>query len=120
MTKICPSCRQDLPLTEYYRRRNKDGSGVYCKPCTFEQTIKRQRRLKAQAIAYKGSCCQLCGYDRYVGSLEFHHRDPAQKDFSLAHARLTAFEKVKGELDKCDLLCANCHREEHARMKGLL
>jgi formate-dependent nitrite reductase cytochrome c552 subunit len=52
--------------------------------------------------------------------LEFHHRDPTQKDFSLGHAKMTNFEKVKSELDKCDLLCANCHREEHARLKGQL
>jgi hypothetical protein len=55
-----------------------------------------------------------------MGCLELHHRDPGAKEFDFAHYRSTTFEKVKPELDKCILLCANCHREEHARLKGLL
>jgi hypothetical protein len=78
--------------------------------------MRRQRRLKQRAVDYKGSRCQRCGYDRYVGSLEFHHRDRSQKDFTFSQAKMKKFELVKDELDKCDLLCANCHREAHARL----
>jgi hypothetical protein len=108
------------PASAFYRRRGKEGHGVYCKSCTNRQSIERQQALKKQAVEYKGRCCSSCGYDRYIGSLEFHHVDPEGKDFTLAHAKNTNFEKIKAELDKCVVLCANCHREEHARLKGLL
>jgi hypothetical protein len=116
MTKICPMCRLELPMEAFYRKRRGDGVNVYCKRCAIEQTVTRQRLLKAQAIAHKGGRCQRCGYNRCDGALEFHHRDPAEKDFSLGHVGTTTFEKIKAELEKCDLLCANCHREVHAQV----
>ena len=118
--RICPRCTMRLPSSEFYRRRGKEGYGVYCKSCTNRQAIERQQALKKRAVEYKGGCCSRCGYDRYIGSLEFHHVNPDGKDFTLAHAKSTSFENVKAELDKCLLLCANCHREEHARINVLL
>lgn len=118
MTKWCHRCRQDVPVDNYYRRRGGTGTSPYCIPCMKDQALVRQRALKLQAIRYKGAKCQRCGYDRCVGALEFHHRDPSGKDFSLGHTKNTNFEKVRAELDKCDLLCANCHREIHAAIKG--
>lgn len=120
MTKRCPACEQDLPLDDYYYRRLEHRPSVYCKGCTNRQTTVRQHRLKQEACHYKGGKCEHCGYDRFIGALEFHHLDPEQKDFGLGQAKLTNFEKVKAELDKCVLLCANCHREEHARQRGRL
>jgi hypothetical protein len=116
----CPRCQQHVPLADFYRRRDGRDPTPYCKVCTNRQAVERQQRLKKQAVEYKGGCCAVCGYDRYVGSLEFHHEDDAVKEFNLSHAQCTSFEKIKTELDKCVLLCANCHREEHARLKGLL
>lgn len=59
-------------------------------------------------------------YDKCDQALEFHHIDPNLKDFSIAHVKLTKFSaKIMNELDKCVLLCSNCHREEHARLVGL-
>ena len=116
----CPRCTLRQPVSAFYRRRGKEGHGVYCKICTNRQSIERQQALKKRAVEYKGGCCSSCGYDRYIGSLEFHHVNPEGKDFTLAYAKNTNFEKIKSELDKCIVLCANCHREEHARLKGLL
>jgi len=119
--KICPRCKEEKKSDYFYKRRNKEGSSVYCKFCTNEQTIERQRKFKRSCIEYKGGKCESCGYDKYDGALEFHHKDPGKKDFTIANARLTSFsEKVKEELDKCSILCSNCHREEHAKIKGLL
>lgn len=76
-----------------------------------------RRRLKQKAIEYKGGRCARCGYDRCAGAMVFHHMDPTQKDFAIGskgHTR--AWEKVKIELDKCELLCANCHAEEHEKI----
>ena len=69
------------------------------------------------AIAYKGGCCQCCNYNRYVGALEFHHLNPDEKDFGIASKGYTrSWERNKEELDKCVLVCANCHREIHANI----
>lgn len=115
-TKICPCCKQEKLLDQFYtRRENKTSS--YCKECTNTQTIKRQQNLKQQALNYKGNKCISCGYNKYPGALEFHHLDPKEKDFSLSHVKLYKFtDKIKEELDKCILLCSNCHREIHANL----
>jgi hypothetical protein len=76
--------------------------------------------LKQEIVVFFGGRCARCGYNRYLGSLELHHTNPDVKEFDFAHSRSTTFEKIKPELEKCILLCANCHREEHARLKGLL
>jgi len=112
--RCCPRCDETKLTTEFYKRRGKEGASVYCKKCTGEQALERQRNLKQMAINYKGGSCQECGYHKYNGALEFHHIDPNEKDFHLSALKSYAFsDKVKTELDKCVLLCANCHREVH-------
>ena len=81
----------------------------------IQAVCKRRRAIKALAIEYKGGRCQLCGYDKYQGALDLHHTDRKQKEFSISdkgHSR--SWERVKKELDKCILVCANCHREVEA------
>ncbi len=68
--------------------------------------------LKEQAVAYLGGKCRCCGYDKCLASLDFHHRDPREKDFEIGGA--TSWESVMSELQKTLLLCSNCHRETHA------
>ena len=119
--KTCPKCDRDLPLNEFYvrTRGRADEPTSYCKRCLNQNSMERSRKLKQQAIAYKGGECEHCGYNKYEGALEFHHTDPSEKDFKVSTTRY-AFSKIKKELDKCILLCANCHREEHGRLNGLL
>lgn len=63
-------------------------------------------------VAEAGGRCCICGYDRYVGALEFHHLDPAQKRLGLAAGGLTlSLEVLRGEARKCVLVCSNCHAE---------
>lgn len=115
-TKICPHCKTEKNESQYYKRRNDKNLGSYCKDCAILQTSQRQRQLKQDAIDYKGGKCLACSYDKYQGALEFHHLDPKEKEFTLAHVRHTSFNKIKSELDKCILLCSNCHREIHANI----
>ncbi len=68
--------------------------------------------LKERAVEYLGGHCQICKYDRCVSALEFHHVDPREKDFEVS-AKM-GWAVVRPELDKCVLLCANCHRAVHA------
>jgi 5-methylcytosine-specific restriction endonuclease McrA len=81
---------------------------------------RRREKVRLMAVEYKGGRCQTCGYDRCIEALEFHHLDPARKDFEISHKGYTrSWEKVREEADKCILLCANCHREFHAGMLQL-
>jgi len=77
----------------------------------IKAVAKRRRRLKELAVEKKGGKCTFCGYNRYLGALDFHHLEG--KDFGLTRS----WAKVAKELEKCVLVCSNCHREIHA---GLL
>ena len=111
--KICPKCKTEKPIEDFYRRRNDANCSVYCKLCTSIETTERQRGVKQKAVDYLGGKCSICNYDKYIGALEFHHINPAEKDFTIAELKLSSFERIKNELDKCLLVCANCHREIH-------
>jgi hypothetical protein len=71
----------------------------------------QRQRTKAKAVAYKDGKCILCGYDRHITSLTFHHLDPENKRFNISHNLNQSWETLKQELDKCVLLCRNCHGE---------
>ncbi len=116
-TRFCPRCKKQVETKNFYQRRGKENSSTYCKSCTSEQTTERMRKLKSQMIEYKGGCCARCGYKKYQGALEFHHLNPKEKDFSPSHLKKYKFdERMKSELDKCILVCANCHREIHEKI----
>ena len=67
------------------------------------------------AVAYKGGKCVFCGYKKTIAALDFHHVDEKTKDFGLSQRGLTrSWKRIKKELDKCILVCANCHREIHS------
>jgi hypothetical protein len=76
---------------------------------------KRRKKLKILAIEYKGGSCSKCGYDKCVDALDFHHLKPEEKEFNFSSGGYTrSWDKMKKELDKCILVCANCHREIHS------
>lgn len=80
----------------------------------------RRKKIKVMAIEYKGSKCQICGYDKYPGALELHHINKSDKSFGISDKEYTrSWEKVREELDKCVLLCANCHREVEGGIEKL-
>ena len=114
--KNCPRCNKVMSLDNFYQRRGVAGGSVYCKRCTNDQTIERMRYTKRLCIEYKGGKCEKCGYDKYDGALEFHHLDPSKKDFAISKKKAKSIDKLKPELDKCILLCSNCHRELHGGM----
>jgi hypothetical protein len=69
---------------------------------------------KIACVAYKGGKCRRCGYDKCIRALHFHHRDPAVKSFEIGGNISCTWTVLQPELDKCDLLCANCHAEEES------
>ena len=79
------------------------------------QNIKNFRqRLKERAVYVLGEKCQCCGYNKCITALEFHHVNPQEKDFSFGDNTNRSWESTKKEIQKCILVCANCHREIHA------
>lgn len=81
---------------------------------------KRRRKLKTMAVESRGGRCEVCGYSRCIAALDFHHLDESKKSFSLGTRGLTrSWVKIRAELKKCILVCANCHREIHAGLIDL-
>jgi len=100
-------------LTDFVLR--KDGA-YRCKKCVVDAVLSRRKKLKQMAVEYKGGKCQnpKCNYDRYVGALEFHHPNN-DKEFSISSKGHTiSWERMKKEIDKCIMLCSNCHKEAAA------
>jgi len=110
--KICKTCQVLLPIDDFYVYKGGHKFNPNCKECMKKREAERQRELKKAAIEYKGGSCIRCGYSKFYGALEFHHRDKASKLFSISRRRGYSLSgEVLEELDKCDLLCSNCHRE---------
>ena len=77
--------------------------------------VEWRRRTKVRLVELHGGRCIRCGYARHVAALVFHHRDPRTKAFSISGEGVPrAWPRLVEEAAKCDLLCANCHREVHA------
>jgi DNA-binding transcriptional ArsR family regulator len=93
-----------------------EGRGYYrCTRCRAQRVAERRRRVKVELVAEAGGGCAVCGYNRCIGALSFHHLDPYEKSFGVAHAGVTvAIARLREEARKCVLLCANCHAEVEA------
>lgn len=114
--KRCPACQKTKELNEFHKR--KDGKpGSWCKRCMTNQALRRQQKYKAQAVEHKGGKCIVCGFNLYFGALEFHHLDPSKKEAGINKlTRSPQTKQVLQELDKCVLVCANCHRMAHGKL----
>ncbi len=119
----CLDCPIELDEETAYSYFTKDGIQFHsrCKACFNAKTARANtsRRLenKLRAIAAKGGRCERCGYDRCVTALEFHHRDPDEKDEDICVLTKSSWERIASEIEKCDLLCANCHREVEEELR---
>ena len=117
----CRTCNSPVASTQRYCSISCRETAVSARALSPEEVSKRRKgcvvawrqRAKLKAIAYKGGACQGCGYGKCVRSLQFHHIDPAGKDFGIGRASARSWARIQVELDKCVLLCANCHGEVH-------
>lgn len=99
--------------------RVRDSQGkLRCRSCTAELARRRRLRIKRALVDHKGGACERCGYSKSLRALGFHHRDPSRKEFSIARANLNSLARLLREIEKCDLLCANCHMEIEDDSKG--
>jgi len=109
-------CPHHGPTT--FRRRSK--GGYRCAKCRAEAVARRRRRVKRLLVEEAGGACCVCGYNRCVAALEFHHLVPAEKMFSLSHRGVArSIAKARSEASKCVLLCSNCHAEVEAGLTTL-
>jgi hypothetical protein len=118
-TRLCPvevrHCRHH-GWTEFAHYSAGPGRGRRwsCKRCVGEAVTRRKQKVKRLLVEEAGGCCALCGYNRCIINLVFHHVDPSQKRFALSSNTTKSLATYRDELAKCVLLCANCHGEVEA------
>ena len=118
----CWSCKLLKPISEFYKNRNKaSGVSFQCKDCIKIEKKEYYRRvgykkntryitIKEEIILEFGGGCCRCGYNEFMSALEFHHVDPSGKEYNPGDIiRKGNRERVFAEIDKCTLLCSNCH-----------
>lgn len=113
--KKCTACKEIKNTTEFYNKRGRPASE--CKKCFNKRTIKNTTGRKKKILDELNiHACQICQYSKCIGALEFHHIDPDTKVKHVTPHRV-GFKKALEEAKKCMVLCANCHREEHERLR---
>ena len=103
---FCEWCGESDPK-RFYNRKNR------CKNCHNDKQKEYVKSLKRKAVLFKGGKCKQCGYCKNLAALDFHHIDSTQKDENWITARHWGWKRLKKELEKCDLVCRNCHAEIH-------
>lgn len=109
----CPKCGQNFMVKDNAFSRRYCYN---CVPVIPKSGAENRKIIKQWSLEVKGEKCSICGYNKCIEALEFHHLDPLEKEFSLSDRNLVLdWEIIKKELDKCILICANCHREIHSK-----
>jgi 5-methylcytosine-specific restriction endonuclease McrA len=90
-----------------------------CLECSSDYSYELKKRNKQRAVDYMGGHCCQCGFNDSLTALHFHHINPANKSFNINQGITKKWEVIKLELDKCILLCMNCHFKEHDRLDEL-
>lgn len=102
-------------VSKYVDEKNKEK--LNRKSQLVKGVIEWRRRKKIELVEYKGGECERCGYNKCIDALEFHHKNPNEKDFTIS-GKSWSFERLKKEADKCILVCSNCHKEIHFEIKN--
>lgn len=113
--KKCPQCQEIKLISNenFYIRKKSGKPHAWCKKCNDRIAHQKQLQRKKQAVEYKGGKCCVCGYNKYIGALDFHHLNPDEKEFNIAELRSYEWKTIQKEVDKCILVCRNCHAEIH-------
>jgi len=120
VTKVCSNCKETKNVSLFNKHSNKlDGLQSWCMPCYKEHQAAAYIERSAALFEYKGGKCNHCGVRdlEYPSMYDYHHTNPANKYRPVTSLMLRKTEVLYAEADKCVLLCANCHRKEHARLR---
>jgi transposase len=113
VTRVCPKHGKTIFVV-------RSEGGYRCGKCRMAAVSNWRRRVKRRLVERAGGACQLCGYDRYDGALQFHHVDAKSKEFAISRNGTTrSWSELCAEADKCVLLCANCHAEVESGVVNL-
>ena len=110
-SKVCLSCKKELPITDFYSNGRRNGKVRYkprCKKC--EMIKARTEYWDIIEEHFEGWRCSKCGFWGHPFQMDCHHIDPSKKTYEIAELRGKSPKKLRSELKKCELLCANCHR----------
>lgn len=112
--KKCSKCRKEKELSEFYKRGDSDKYRSHCKVCEktkpkSEATKRWRARAKKTLIEEYGGKCMDCGFIGPSVCYDFDHRDPSEKSYALSQYK-GGIDGLRIEAEKCDLVCANCHR----------
>jgi hypothetical protein len=114
--KICSQCGEDKPAVAFPRRTEKGKSHLLRSPCKeCDKQRKRDNMEKNRKIVsdhIDNNPCVVCG-ESLVPTLDFHHKDPTTKKFTVSDALAYSEKTLRAEIAKCDVLCSNCHRMHH-------
>lgn len=114
--KVCPRCETSKSIDEFYKRSNRGDYNGYCKKCSNEYHTERVKNVKIKMVEYKGCECIDCHLKlndiNYV-VFDFHHLNPNEKDPNFDKIKYQKWDVIKNEINKCVLLCSNCHRIRH-------
>jgi hypothetical protein len=101
---------------EYMYDSRRGHTRTMCNSCKSNYRLKERQQ---ERVTYLGGKCSVCGYDKCAAALDFHHVDASDKgEFQLSQSHCRSWDAVKAELDKCVLLCRNCHAEYHYNNPG--
>ncbi len=121
LIKTCTVCKESKALDEFPKHpQHKDGYNSVCKKCMQKSNKKCRLNKKIHFIKKMGGECTNCKIKLTENNwpiFDFHHIDPSQKEVSWSTLRNWSNDKIEKELNKCTLLCANCHRLLHAKTK---
>lgn len=104
---LCKDCDRS-----FFYERSKGGSKDKCNSCW---TAEKRRKIKQDLVEYKGGICECCGINNkeFLSIYDFHHKDTKEKDILISGSYCRSIESLKKEVDKCMLVCSNCHRIIH-------
>lgn len=92
------------------KRPHQSESIQICRSCADKHNRQQNLRRSRKREILKSGGCQVCGYNRCIRALSWHHIDPTQKLFAIGHY-CAGGDRLSTEIAKCVLLCANCHME---------
>ena len=114
---FCKCCGEEIPQRNRYCKkciRNREKDRMKNNNYNYDYVLNWRNDNKRQAVEYLGGKCKICGYNKCTRSLQFHHLNPEEKEMTISkNINKIKFEKLKSELDKCILVCSNCHGEIH-------
>lgn len=133
MTKKCCKCKEDKDVSEFNKNKTKkDGLSTYCRICNGIRSKQYYREKKEEHLVnvtrrkkitvkinkdimtrYKEDGCKVCG-EKEICCLDFHHIDSSEKEYTIARMIYHSIKTITKEIEKCIVLCSNCHRKVHA------